>query len=610
IPVSHDEVRKRLLGLVSVEPKKGIDAVTLSVEGPYFKECQLITHTYAQVYLEYNLELSREDIQNVKNYLKSEKENKLNELNIAEGSLEDFQKRTGIVRLDEQAANLVQTISAYDIDKNTAEMELKTAQQTLASLREEYTKIDPELVDYVQAKLNEPVLTQIQKKIADLEIERDIKLSTTEDPRVRERIKEDAEKRISSLESDFDEQVAIFEKGIQSKTPEEKRSLSNDLLYATIETKKLNSRIGSLGQALNYYESKFDLLPTQSIELAKLERVRNSTEKLYLILEEKYQEAMINERSRLGNASVLDPGFENYGPVKPDRPRIMIFGAAIGLILGILFAFLRNYFDRTIKTPDDIENKGGSLLSWIPNIEALGPSGDIESEFVVFLRPTSAVSESFKALRTRIQYSKLESKPLQTLLITSSIPSEGKTLVSVNLAGSFAQAGKKVLLLDCDLRKPKVHTFFKEERYPGLSDYLFQNVKFEDIIRETGMPGLQFITSGTIPPNPSELLGSIQMKKFLDMLREKYDYIILDSPPLITVTDSEILFNITDGTVLIAQANKTPIETFWKTYNTLYTKNPHNLLGCVLNNFNFKSTYGYYYNYYYYYSRPEEHAKK
>ena len=610
VPASEYEIRKKLLGLVNAEQKKGLDAVTISAEGPYFWELQLITNTYANVYREYNLELSREDIQNVKGYLLSEKSKKLNELNNAEASLEEFQERTGIVRLDEQATNLVQVLSNYDVAKNTAEIEYNANQQRLNTLNSEYKTIDPELYDYIQAKLNQPYLEQIQSQIAQLEIERDLKLSTTSDPQVREKISRDADKRIASLEDDLNKQVDIFVKGVDAETPEEKKGLYDQVIGATIDQKRLASRISSLNGILNVYEKEFSELPSQSIELAKLERTRNSTEKLYLILEEKYQEATINERSRLGNVSILDPGYENYGPVKPNRPRIMIFGAIIGLILGIAFAFLRNYFDKTIKTPDEIESKGASLLSWIPNIENITPGGGSESEFVVYLRPTSAVSESFKALRTRVQFSKLESKPLKTILVTSSIPMEGKTLVSVNLAGSFAQAGKKVLLVDCDLRKPKVHTFFKEERYPGLSDYLFDNVKFDDILRNTGLDNMKFLTSGTIPPNPSELLGSLQMKKFFDFVKEKYDYVIIDSPPLITVTDSEILFNITDGTVLIAQANKTPTETFWKTYQMLYNKNPHNLLGCVLNNFSFKNSYGYYYNYYYYYSRPEEHASK
>jgi capsular exopolysaccharide synthesis family protein len=608
--VSRESLRKGILNYVSISQKKGLDAVDIATEGPYFNEAQLISYTYSNVYLNYNLELSRQDIQNVKNYLKSEKENKLNELNVAENELENFQKKTGIIALDEQTSNLVNTLSDYDVEKNAAEIELRANQQRINTLTDQFESIDTSFSDFIDTRLNQSLFDQILGQIAQIEVKRDLDLSAVTDETVRQRIKNDASNKINALEEQLDEQVQIFKKGLSSETPEETKDLYNKLIDVKINSKVLNSRLNSIGGILNIYEGKFAQLPTQSIELAKLQRTRNSTEKLYLILEEKYQEATINERSRLGNVSILDPGYDNYGPVSPDRPRIMLFGVIIGLILGVAFAFLRNYFDKTIKSPDEIENKGGSLLSWIPNIENIGNKTGVESEFVVYLRPTSAVSESFKALRTRIQFSKLQSRPLQTILITSSIPSEGKTLVSVNLAGSFAQAGKKVLLLDCDLRKPKVHTFFKEERYPGVSDYLFKNVEFKDIVRETGLENLQFITSGTIPPNPSELLGSVQMREFLDFLKERYDYIVIDSPPLITVTDSEILFNITDGAVLIAQANKTPTETFWKTYQTLYKKNPHNLLGCVLNNFSFKSSYGYYYNYYYYYSRPEENVKK
>lgn len=168
---------------------------------------------------------------------------------------------------------------------------------------------------------------------------------------------------------------------------------------------------------------------------------------------------------------------------------------------------------------------------------------------------------------------------------------------------------KKVLIMDCDLRKPRVHNVFETDKFPGLSDYLFTNVTLEDITRRTPIDNLYFITSGTIPPNPSELLGSVQMKQFMNKLKEIYDIVIVDSPPFITVTDSEILYNITDGTVLVCQANKTPAEAFWKTYDRLSKKQSHHLLGCVLNNFNFKSSYGYYYNYYYYYSQPDSNKK-
>ena len=311
----------------------------------------------------------------------------------------------------------------------------------------------------------------------------------------------------------------------------------------------------------------------------------------------------------MGNVNIIDAAVLPTVPSKPNRQLIIIMGAILGLALGVGFAFLRNYLDRSIKNPEEIESKGISVLSWVPSIVELKELGSSQLEFIVANKPNATASESFKALRTRVMYSKIGSE-LKSILVTSSVPSEGKTTVALNLAGSFAQADKKVLLLDCDLRKPRIHSIFETERFPGLSDYLFSNVTLDGIIRSTKLKNLDYITSGTIPPNPSELLGSQQMYDFLQMLKTKYDMLIMDSPPFISVTDAEILSRISDGTILVVQANKTPMEAFLKTYDRIINIDPHKFLGSLLNNFSLKSAYGYYYNYYYYYSRPENVDKR
>lgn len=608
--VSPEELTEALSRIVTIEQKKGLDVVTMEVDSQSKYEAALIANVYANAYLNYNLEFSRKGLKNVSSYLNEIKDKKLQDLNISEAALQDFQQKGNIVFLDDQARSIVEQLATLEAEKNAAEVELTTSRKTYEALRSELEKIDPQLVTYINAQVTQSYIEELQRKIAQLEAEKVMELTIPKDPKLVERVRADYDKRIGLLRDDLDSKMDVLETGVYASTPEVRREVAQELLLSNIKTQSSSAKYNSLSGLLSKYEAEFSKLPSQTIELAKLERSRRADEKLFLLLEEKYQEAVINERSQLGNVNIIDPAIEALKPYKPSRGSILFGGCILGVFLGVAFAFIRNYLDRTIKSPEDIEAKGVSLLAWIPTVEDLKFSGSSIQEFFVANSPKSTESEAFKALRTRIQFSKLEGDPLKTILITSSIPSEGKSTVALNLAGSFAQSDKKVLLIDCDLRKPRIHSIFESERFPGLSNYLFGNVQLDDIIRRTKLPLMDFITSGTIPPNPSELLGSHQMKDLLTLLRSKYDYIIIDSPPFISVTDSEILSRITDGTALVVLANKTPIDVFSKSYERLHNMNNHNFLGAILNNFSYKNVYGYYYNYYYYYNNKPETGTK
>ncbi|MBK6877008.1 MAG: polysaccharide biosynthesis tyrosine autokinase [Ignavibacteria bacterium] len=609
VALPQDVLRRELGSFVQIAAVKGLDAISITAEGPIFEELQYITKTYADVYILYNIELSRQDITNVKKFIVDEREKKFKELNDAEASIEEFQKRTGYISLSSQSSAIVNNLSLYESNIAANQIEMKVRESNIAELQKQFDKMDPQMYDYINAQINQSYLASIQSQVAQLEVQKEIELLNIKDELVRAKTAESFDRKLETLRGKLKEQVEILKSGVKANTPLEKKSMSDAIFNQKLAMNDLQLKNRAYTDMINKTQGELKNLPDQMGELVKLEREKGSAERLFLMLEQKYQEATINERARVGNASILDLGLDNNAPVAPDRPKIILFGVLAGLGLGLAFAFLRNYLDKTIKSPDELESKGASVLSWIPKIEAVSKNGISAPEFIVGNKANSAASEAFKALRTRIQFSKLESDQLKTILVTSSIPMEGKTIVACNLAGSFAQAGKKVLILDCDLRKPRVHNVFETDKFPGLSDFLFTNVTIEDITRRTPMDNLYFITSGTIPPNPSELLGSVQMKQFMNKLKESYDIIIVDSPPFITVTDSEILYNITDGTVLVCQASKTPSDAFWKTYDRLSKQYPHHLLGCVLNNFNFKSSYGYYYNYYYYYSQPESNKK-
>lgn len=599
-----------LLGrIVSINQKRGLDIVEIEAESPSRFEAMLISDIYADTYQKLSLDFSRRELRTIREFLALEKDKRFNDLTTSEGAIQDYQQRGGILFLDEQSKKIIDELSKYQSEKTAAEVMLLASQKASSEIRNELSKVDKSLLNYIDGQFNEPYFKELQKKVSELEVQRDVEISVLTDEKLKERINKEYDKKINPLKKNLDDKMNIIKNGILANTPEEKSQVAQKLLETDIEIISNRSKIQPLSNVISKFEAIFNKLPAQSIELARLERDRKSNEKLYLTLEEKYQEAIVNERAKLGNVIIIDKAPLADKPSKPNRQLIVTAGAVLGLALGIGFAFLRNYLDRSVKTPEEIEGKGVSVLSWVPSIEELKDLGSSQLEFIVANKPNATASESFKALRTRVYYAKIESQ-LKTILVTSSLPSEGKTTVALNLAGSFALADKKVLLVDCDLRKPRIHAIFQSERYPGLSDYLFSNVNSEDIIRKTKLDNMDFITSGTIPPNPSELLGSKQMVDFLHHFESIYDILVLDSPPYISVTDAEILSRISDGTILVCRANKTPMDAFLKAHDRIIENENHKFLGSVLNNFSVKSAYGYYYNYYYYYSKPDSQGKK
>ncbi|PJC57880.1 MAG: hypothetical protein CO025_11120, partial [Ignavibacteria bacterium CG_4_9_14_0_2_um_filter_37_13] len=346
-----------------------------------------------------------------------------------------------------------------------------------------------------------------------------------------------------------------------------------------------------------------------AIEYARLQRGRESLEKLYILVEEKYQEAVINEQSQPGNVLIIDVARRPDKPSKPNRLLIVLVGTILGLGFGLGYAFLRNYFDNTVKTPEDLKDRNINVIGWVPKIQSLDKSISKDLEFIIYNKPDSVPSEAFRALRTRVQFSKVDQGNMKVIHITSSTPGEGKTLISSNLAGSFAQANHKTLLLDCDLRKPRVHTIFGMNRQPGLVEYLFDQVNLATIIKPTKLANLDVITVGTIPPNPAEMLGSKKMQDFITHMKTLYDYIIIDSPPIISVTDSEIIAAYCDAVYLVVSANYTEFDLLEKALDILKNSNV-NFVGTILNNFVFKNSYGSYYKYYYYYYNREKEGTR
>lgn len=218
--------------------------------------------------------------------------------------------------------------------------------------------------------------------------------------------------------------------------------------------------------------------------------------------------------------------------------------------------------------------------------------------------PKSPVSEAFRVLRTNLQFSSID-KHLKIFLITSPGVEDGKTTITANLAVTMAQAGSKVLVIDGDLRKPRIHKIFGISNNKGLTNILASQDNYRNFIHHTEADNLDLLASGPLPPNPSELVGSYFMKKLLEEVKNDYDFILIDTPPVGTVTDAAVLSTISDGTILVANSGKVEIKAAQRAKELLLKVNA-NIIGVVLNKINIHDRDGYYYNYYY----EEENQRK
>lgn len=604
---SVNQLSQVLVKNIEISQKRGLDIVTIKAESPSPKEAALIANCYAEAYTDYTLKSNKGHLTLNREFLENQVKEKYDSLIETEAKMTNFLRTENIAELDAQSSALINTLSNVEGQYNNAQIQLQTSTKAVQDIREELSKVDPEATKYFESKVTDPYIVELQKEIADLEIKRDLAKTGNEEILKNSKPYNELNNKIKGLKETLNNKVNILKEGATTNTPEERRKLSQSLFEAEVQNNQDKIKEKLLSSFHKKYQQQFDKLPGQTIQYANLERERRASEKIYLMLLEKYQEALINEESQPNNVKIIDYGKVPGNPSKPNRFLIILIGLFVGLGLGYSFALLRNILDVSVKSPEELESMGISLIGWVPTFMRESRSGrhtPSEQELILAYNADSAPAESFRTLRTRLQFSKLEPEPIKTILVTSSIPREGKTIISANLSASFSLSNK-VLLLDCDFRKPRLHNLFNQKRYPGLCDYLFGTVSLDEIVRETQFENLSLVTCGTIPTNPAELIASKHMQNFLNSIKSKFDYIIIDSPPLATVTDAELLSSYSDGTVVVSLANKTRLDLLVNTIESLNKIND-TFIGVILNNFDYQAAYGSYYKYYYYYYGSEK----
>jgi succinoglycan biosynthesis transport protein ExoP len=336
-------------------------------------------------------------------------------------------------------------------------------------------------------------------------------------------------------------------------------AVERDLAAVTQQEQGLSKLfVKAKGQALD--------LNLLEIEYNRLRRTKDNVEKLYGVVLERTKESDLARMMRVNNIRVID---RPLIPGSPIRPRVLVniaFGIVLGLGLGLAAALGRAVLDRTLKTPDDVEHELGiPFLGLLPVFG--GPSQSprygrkkksrrqaqpvVVPELVVHEHPTSGIAEASRAIRTNLLFMSPD-KPYKTLLVTSAGPAEGKTTVACCIAVALAQAGQRVALVDCDLRRPRLHRIFHRPSDVGVTTMLLEGTATDAF--PTEVPNLSVLPSGPIPPNPAELFHSDRFRHFLDELSARYDRVIIDSPPVVAVTDATVLSTIVDRTVLVIRA--------------------------------------------------------
>jgi succinoglycan biosynthesis transport protein ExoP len=370
----------------------------------------------------------------------------------------------------------------------------------------------------------------------------------------------------------------------------------------------MDAEIKALKDLENSYKTEVERLTAESFKLASkerdykdLSRASQAAEANYMQLSARLAESRLQEQDTANNISLLDDAIRPSSPVEPNVRLAAILGVGFGLMLGFGLAFFVEFLDRSVKSQQDVEQVIGlPFLGMVPSFE-IASSDRERPELLISRQPNSTAAECCRVVRTNIMFSSPD-RALRTFVVTSSNPVEGKTMSVVNLGIVMAQSGHRTLLVDTDMRRPRLHKALGISNENGVSRLVLGETDLASAVKSTEVPNLFLMPCGPHPPNPAELLQSDKFAAMAKMLGEKFDRVIFDSPPVLAVTDAAVLSRVVDGTILVVRAGQTTRDAVIRSKRAMSTVNP-NIIGVVLNDVNLKNPqYDSYHHYYQYQS--------
>ncbi len=540
----------------------------------------------AEVFADYNNEQKNEKARKHRVFVEQQRDHARRALALAEDSVQAYREQQQLVSIDAQASVILSQINTAKQELQRLEQDVKGIDAMLAEITEEEGLSERTMQGASRTRVGDAFISLTQQ-LSNLQLERNSMLvQYTEDhPRVQQ----------------VQAKVLELNKNLRDELRARRQALARDLEAAR--------------DLLNRSQMEYDLLPGKGLELGRLQREASLRQQVVGVLEEEYQNARIREADKIEEVTVLQRAVTPSAPTNPQNPaQRALMGLILGLVLGIVFAVVAESLDTSIGTVEDVqEYTGTQVVGIVPYIDiddvrsSLRRRGlDVSDEktvqrkaqLVAFFDPQSTMAESYRTLRTNIEFVTVE-KGVRCLMVTSSMMREGKSTTIANLAMTMAQLGKRTLLVDCDLRKPTMAKLFGLDKEPGMTEVIVGNYDWhqvirtvtdivtggmgmEDILQTQGISNLHIIPSGSIPPNPAELLNSRRMSEFIAEVREAYDVVLFDSPPALQVTDAAILGKKVDGALMVYKVGEVP-RTSLKRSTSLLKSVQIELLGIVLN---------------------------
>lgn len=629
--VTRDSVAMRVrnnMQINQVERDAQLVRVTFESYSPI--EAQFLVNQTIDTYTELSTDQNRLAANSALTFLENELENVTQNLNETENRLREYMDRSRLVQIDAQTTAVIERITALEAQRQEMRVKKVAVSSAIEEYEEQLNEIRPGLANQYAESFG-PTLERLQFSLAEQETERllilqrnpQLRTNPESEPylvRINENIailKDEINRIASQLTEEEGQEVYLSflspgGDGIAGRLTE----LRSNLIELRIEEAQLNAQEEVVSERLAEENRFIDNLPDNMIEFARLRRDADITEQLYLTISQQYAETALWEQTQFGLGRPLDYANLPQSPSKPSKRLILLVGLMLGGMLGVGYAFGREMLNRSIDGTEKIRKTGFPLLAVVPDMtsylkqnysgkETVSVQGrQVSTTWINLLDNISPISESFRRLHNNIIYSHPDQN-FKTILVTSTGKGEGKTTTAANLAVALSEAGKKVLIIDTDLRRPALHRMMGETQSPGLMEMIFDDIEDSEVVRETVAPGVFMLSAGRRPPNPSSVMQSKKLREKINSLKDEFDHIILDSAPYGIITDAAPMMRLADGVVLVVRFGKTQTNELNQTIENL-KRIRASVIGTVLMAYDHEQSADYYYtNQYNYYNYKE-----